>query len=444
MAADLLRALIAANLAAALAVLVVLALRKPARRLAGARLAYALWLIAPVAAAASLLPARPASLPTAAAAIGPQQMAQMVTTLIYDAAPGFDWPALLVGVWAVGAAIALAFVLRRQHVAIGLLGRLSTQPDGLVRAANAAVGPAVIGVVAPRVVLPADFEDRFSPREQALIIAHERSHLRTGDARINAAISLLACLNWFNPLVHLAAPRIREDQEMACDEAVTTTYPGERRAYAEALLKTQVLPVPLPLGCYWPARTPRKLKERIVMLTRKTPGHARRLIGAAAITVLAASAGYAAWAAQPADPAPQIERHVILRHAGEGEAIDLSDLPELSDLAALPGAKVMRRVEIHHGDGVPGGIDHMSGRMAVIVGDGKGEALAKAMAAFPDGPGTVAMTCKVSEAGAVEGCIILPGQASADSQAMAMSHIKIMPLKAPAGTSVTILQSFAP
>ena len=47
-----------ANLVAAIAILVVIALRRPVRAAFGARLAYSLWLLVPLAALGSLLPPR--------------------------------------------------------------------------------------------------------------------------------------------------------------------------------------------------------------------------------------------------------------------------------------------------------------------------------------------------------------------------------------------------
>ena len=50
---------------------------------------------------------------------------------------------------------------------------------------------------------------------------------------------------WFNPLIHLAAHLIRIDQEIACDETVVARHPGDRKAYAQALLKAQAAPAPV-------------------------------------------------------------------------------------------------------------------------------------------------------------------------------------------------------
>jgi hypothetical protein len=138
-----------------------------------------------------------------------------------------------------------------------------------------------------------------------VILRHEEIHLANGDVRVNAAIVLAACLFWFNPLVHLAAFLVRVDQELACDETVVARFPKARRTYAEALLKTQVASAPLPLGCYWPERSHKRLKERLNMLTLKSPGRGRRIAGAALLAALGLGTSYVAWAAAP-QPAPQL------------------------------------------------------------------------------------------------------------------------------------------
>jgi len=77
------------------------------------------------------------------------------------------------------------------------LGRLTPLRGsvGGYRSARAGVGPAVVGVLRPRIVTPSDFETRFSEDERALILAHERTHLRRGDHIANA----VACTIPSNP-----------------------------------------------------------------------------------------------------------------------------------------------------------------------------------------------------------------------------------------------------
>ncbi len=113
-------------------------------------------------------------------------------------------------------------------------------------------------------------------------------------------MAVIQCLNWFNPLVHLAARLMRVDQELACDEAVVNRFPNARRAYAEVLMKAQMAVLPLPLGCYWPSRSQHPLVERVAMLKRARVGRTRWRTGAVVLGCLWAGAGLAAWASQPA------------------------------------------------------------------------------------------------------------------------------------------------
>ena len=278
------------NLALAAAVALVMALRLPVRRLFGASVAYGLWSLLPLAGLAMLLPARVVTvvrarepvLATPATAAAPPAHAAL------SLPPGLDLDALLAGLWIAGAAASLAWLAWRQ-----------IQFGRALRAGRA--GPAVIGLVHPRVVTPDDFEGRYTAREQLVILAHERTHIARQDPRINATLALARCVLWFNPLVHLAAHYLRIDQEYACDAQVVAAHPTARRSYAEAMLKTQLARRPLPLGCYWPAETVHPLAERIRLLSRKTPGRGQRLAGTAAVAVLAAAAGWSAWDARPAE-----------------------------------------------------------------------------------------------------------------------------------------------
>ncbi|WP_332768609.1 M56 family metallopeptidase [Phenylobacterium sp.] len=275
--ADLLRA----NLAASLAIVLVLALRLPARRVFGAEIAYRLWLIAPLAYVANLIPA--------AEATDAAGLPAATFTALTPSTP------LAVQVWIAGAAAVLA------PMALG-------QQRFLNRAKAGAAGPAVVGIISPRIVTPADHEARFTPEERALVRAHERAHIDRGDPRVNAGVALAQAVNWFNPLIHLAAYFVRLDQELACDATVMARRPGERRRYAETMLKTQLGTTPLPFGCYWPAPSRHPLEARIDMLKQPRPSVVRTMIGVGAVLALSGAAGFGAWASQP--PAPPHVRWV--------------------------------------------------------------------------------------------------------------------------------------
>jgi beta-lactamase regulating signal transducer with metallopeptidase domain len=311
--------LLKANLAAAAAVVLVLALRKVVRGRLGARAAYALWLAPMLAAGAVLLP-HPAKAPTSLAPIVLQAEA-LSDEFVAAATPasGPDVPALLLATWLAGGFAAAGLLARRQARFVTSLGRLTPLPErGLFRAERMGVGPAVVGVLRPKVVAPADFETRYAAGERALILAHEAAHLAGRDALANAAACLIQCLCWFNPLAHAAARLMRVDQELACDAAVVGRFPDQRRAYAELLLKTQLAAQPLPLGCHWPAGAEHPLKERIAMLKSPLPARAARRLGAAVALLACAGAATLAWAASPTPLAANrsVESVVTTRASG--------------------------------------------------------------------------------------------------------------------------------
>ncbi len=297
-AETVLAALVRIELVGSVAILLVLLLRPLVLRWVGAGSAYWLWLVVPMALAASFVPAREqvrvvapprvveasrdnSSLRIGGVSAAPEEVRAEIAAQPFFAAPAFA--DLLVAFWLVGAA--------------GLLARSIVGTRRL--AANPSIGPALVGVLRPRLVLPADFETRFDAEERALILVHEEVHRLSGHTVINALVEVARCASWFNPLVHWASVCVRTDQEIACDAAVLATHPAGRHAYAQALLKTQIAPAFLRLGCTWTSPSARRLAERIGLLTRPPAGRGRRVAGAGAIVVLGAALGYTAWAQQP-------------------------------------------------------------------------------------------------------------------------------------------------
>ena len=342
MAAEFLIALFAANLAASAAICFVLMVREPIRRFAGARLAYWLWLTPLVAGAAGFLPTLPAGVVPVTAPIRPTIEATFGAAgewvgpnivVVPSAGSAIDLPLILVALWALGALAFLTLTLLRQQRAMAAFGRLAAGSNGLWLASGQA-GPAVVGLFRPRLVVSADFENRFSESERQLIVAHERAHLDAGHTRVNAGLVLVSCINWFNPLIHLAARYVRSDQELACDAAVVEQFPSERRTYAEALLKTQVAGSSLPLGCAWPSQSSNLLKERVMMLARKSPSPLLRISGIALIFTLVLGSGVAAWAVQPPSPAQVKSAAAAPANSPAAAAFNLLDHQQAQDAPA--------------------------------------------------------------------------------------------------------------
>ncbi|CAN5130266.1 hypothetical protein BH11PSE2_BH11PSE2_11410 [soil metagenome] len=320
MAAEtLLSGLIGANLAGGAAVALVLGLRPVVRRFAGSRAAYGLWLIPPLAALATLLPARRMMVPASDTVF-------VFNGVFVPPPEAFDWRGAALAIWLIGAAIALLHLAVTHCSAIRRLGRMTREGQGLVRTESSAIGPAVMGLFSPRIIVPADFEARFDADERKVVLAHEQAHLTGGHLAAKTAAQVLARLNWFNPLAHLAVAKLAVDQELACDESVIESHPSERKSYARALLKTQA-DFALPLGCYWPSRSARLLKARVRLVSGEAKGARARAAGLAIVALAAIGAGAAAWAAQP--PRPVSEPALIFK----------APTPRGGDASRFPGGR---------------------------------------------------------------------------------------------------------
>lgn len=317
--------LLETTIAITVSTLLVLLLRRPLRATCGAGAAYALWALVPASLLAVLLPA--AAIPAAPAVLLAPVLGAMPAVAAAPVVAGStDW---LLAAWLAGALAMALLQVAWQRRFMNSLGTLHRRADGLVQSEASAGLPAVLGWRA-RIVLPVDFEQRYDERERELVLCHERVHQRRGDLPAAGLVSLLRCVFWFNPLVHLAAVRFREDQELACDAAVLRRYPDSRRRYGDALLKTQLADQPLPIGCHWFGSHP--LKERIEMLKRPVPGPTRRIAGLLLALSLGLGGAVFAWAAQPATdgvPAGKLHMEVSAKIDG-GEAI-------AADALLLPG-----------------------------------------------------------------------------------------------------------
>ncbi len=331
-----------ATVVLSLAVGGILALRPFVRRHLGAKPAYHLWTLAPVSLLALALPARTAPSALSAPPASPPQSATSIAPLtpieVEPAPPAGDpispvpmpldlsieagavMTTPLLGVWLTGLAISLCvFAVQHWRACQAYAPMAPVDGLGVFRAASACVGPAVVGVWRPRVVIPADFETRFDPTEQALVLSHERAHLRQGDTRVNMAVCLLVSAFWFNPLIHFAARCFRQDQEMARDADALAAAPGREAAYSRALLSAQAGSSRfMPSGCAWTPRHP--LVERVAMLTRARPSRFRLRLGRGVLAVLAAAAAAGAWAAQPLQRQPLIGETALFSLAGAYDA----------------------------------------------------------------------------------------------------------------------------
>jgi len=181
--------------------------------------------------------------PPAVATLAPQTLPMLPTSSI-----GSWWSIVPVIYIAVALALALHwFRLRRRAVRV-LARSMPAPPEVASESADVRISvvpdserccaaPAVVGTLRPRLLLPVALLDPGLDAVRRLIIAHEQAHVRRGDHWFVFGLQWLQIVFW--PIVPLwvAAARIRELMELACDEsALRGADASTRRMYARTLL----------------------------------------------------------------------------------------------------------------------------------------------------------------------------------------------------------------
>ena len=273
---------------ASLAMLIVLAVRRPVASMFGAGPAYALWLLPFARLILPPLPPLGAEMPSLLPPL----------TLMVPAGEGAPvpgdggspaWLTLLLAAWALGAFAFLVWQWLAYRAFLAGLSRSSRslgEHRGLALIESEAVrGPLAVGLLDRRIVVPADFATRYSPEERRLALDHECVHHRRGNIWWNLAGLLILALNWFNPIAWVGFGAFRADQELACDAAVAArAAPCERHDYARALIKSAA-GGGLIAAC--PLNHADQLKRRLKMIKDHRSNRLRSLSGAAAVLILA-------------------------------------------------------------------------------------------------------------------------------------------------------------
>jgi beta-lactamase regulating signal transducer with metallopeptidase domain len=306
-------------LAASLLVLAVLVLRHPVARLFGARAAFALWLVPGIR---LLMPPLPAMDGLSSAAAPGVIDLSIVVRQVSDPTTqsGVNWI-----LWALGAAAFLAY-----HLVAHLLflrralcdGRPFDAPGATCDVITSAAvdGPAATGLVHRLILLPTDFETRFSPEQQRIALLHETLHHRRGDLWASALALVGAAALWFNPLTYLALGAFRRDMEAACDASLLAT-PGasDPATYGETILRSAARPVPRSL-CALTSLD--ELKGRLTMLNANhgTPARLAGLGVVGALTAAGIAIGAPASANHPEGEHKTVERKIVIHNGADGPA----------------------------------------------------------------------------------------------------------------------------
>ncbi|QDT92191.1 M56 family metallopeptidase [Gimesia algae] len=95
--------------------------------------------------------------------------------------------------------------------------------------------PVAVGILRPAIVLPTGY-GKWSEDRLRIVLLHEQAHIERCDVFAQSIAQFACIFYWFNPLIWLAARRMRLERELACDDAVLCS--GENASnYADHLVE---------------------------------------------------------------------------------------------------------------------------------------------------------------------------------------------------------------
>ena len=194
-------------------------------------------------------------------------------------------------------------------------------------------GPAVVGFLRPRIVVPR-WLTKLPPDKQEFVIAHERSHLGAYDTQLlTIAVCLLACMPW-NLILWWQLRRLRLAIEIDCDARVLSLgYPVAR--YSETLIavgERQSASYAMTMARYGSKSF---LEQRIHNMLRKKTRHAR----VSALVLACLGVGLAVCAAEVAPPKVDF--------VGKTSSQKISPDPQLLQASGLPAVQALRSQILH-------------------------------------------------------------------------------------------------
>jgi TonB family protein len=168
---------------------------------------------------------------------------EAIPSVIITAASGFPIFNKLAGAALLAWALGLSFVLLRLLAGLARLAWVSAHAKPLfddswmsnvleiskfhktgrsvrlLESSNALAMPLTWGIFRPVVVLPSSAEHWPEDRRR-MVLSHELAHIARHDWFLQICAELARATYWFHPLAWLAARRLRQESECACDDAV--------------------------------------------------------------------------------------------------------------------------------------------------------------------------------------------------------------------------------
>jgi TonB family protein len=154
--------------------------------------------------------------------------------------------------------------------------------DGVEVLMTKDVGPAVSGVLRPRILAPAWLAD-LPARERALVLMHEQEHVRARDPILVSVARAARILTPWNPVVWVLTSRLVRALELDCDRRVLKRS-ADVAGYGHTLLSVSARKPSRLLAAAAFAESEAPLRNRILAMT--TPPRTVSIVAIAAATVL--------------------------------------------------------------------------------------------------------------------------------------------------------------
>jgi beta-lactamase regulating signal transducer with metallopeptidase domain len=156
-----------------------------------------------------------------------------------------DWPLVIGVLWAISVTIcvirlALAIdrllILQYSAVPLTVSPSLTLRRNIAIAESPLISSPVAVGLWSPKVLLPPNFQARFSAQDQENVLRHEIAHLERFDDWSNLVQQLCIALFPISPFLLILRRRLRLLEEIACDDWAVAGA-GQPKNYANLLTR---------------------------------------------------------------------------------------------------------------------------------------------------------------------------------------------------------------
>jgi len=256
----------------------------------------------------------------------------------------------VLSLWIASVAVTLLVFLAsyRRQMRLAAIARRGVVAGSEVRVTEA-LGPAVIGVLHPSIVVPRWLLTR-TEEEQRLVVAHEREHIVSRDPPLLLLAAAMVVLMPWNPALWWGFSRLRLAAELDCDLRVLRGG-APPLAYGTLLLDlTAVLPRTRAGVTAFAAR-PSQLERRLLAMTTRTVSSTRRLVSIGIAALLAGGTAFVACTGEVKEPSSANDGQL---RAIVHDSLPFFDFQVEKAVAMVAGSAAPRYPDILRSAGVEG------------------------------------------------------------------------------------------